>query len=213
MHIPISQRSYQETILEMIRWFVIELAWLHFELQSHLHINHQTETHGRMLTQVPEDEQYRHKDFYPVIVDQKEWEQVQAMLKANARAYHGNTASHRYAGLLACGDCGSTFIAKNRYWNGKKYVAYVCNGYMHHGKACCPSHSTRESELDAMVQQYAENLRNQWAAEHADLRQLQRLWKMKRPMINAHIADLYEEIQRLEQEIDDLLLEKIQSGG
>jgi hypothetical protein len=33
------------------------------------------------------------------------------------------------------------------------------------------------------------------------------------PAINAHIADLYNEIQRLEQEIDDLLLEKIQSGG
>lgn len=28
-----------------------------------------------------------------------------------------------------------------------------------------------------------------------------------------HIADLYEETQRLEQEINDLLLEKIQSGG
>ena len=36
---------------------------------------------------------------------------------------------------------------------------------------------------------------------------------MKRPAIQAHIAELYDEIQRLEQEIDDLLLEKIQSGG
>ena len=34
---------------------------------------------------------------------------------------------------------------------------------------------------------------------------------MKRPAINDHIAELYAEIQRLEQEIDDLLLEKIQS--
>jgi len=33
---------------------------------------------------------------------------------------------------------------------------------------------------------------------------------MKRPAINSHIADLYNEIHRLEQEIDDLLLEKIQ---
>ena len=49
--------------------------------------------------------------------------------------------------------------------------------------------------------------------ELADLRRLHRLWEMKRPAINAHIADLYNEIQRLEQEIDDLLLEKIQSGG
>jgi DNA invertase Pin-like site-specific DNA recombinase len=46
-----------------------------------------------------------------------------------------------------------------------------------------------------------------------NLRRLRRLWEMKRPAINTHIADLYNEIRRLEQEIDDLLLEKIQSGG
>ena len=45
------------------------------------------------------------------------------------------------------------------------------------------------------------------------MQRLRRLWEMKRPVINVHIADLYDEIQRLEQEIDDLLLEKIQSGG
>ena len=38
-------------------------------------------------------------------------------------------------------------------------------------------------------------------------------WEMKRPVINAYIAVLYDEIQRLEQKIDDLLLEKIQSGS
>ena len=74
-------------------------------------------------------------------------------------------------------------------------------------------HRIRESELDARVQQYTEELRSQWTAEQADLRRLHRLWEMKRPVIQAHIAELYDEIQRVEQEIDDLLLEKIQSGG
>lgn len=83
---------------------------------------------------------------------------------------------------------------------------------MHHGKEFCPSHRIRESELDTRVQQHAEELRSQWTAEQVDLRRLQRLWEMKRPAIQAHIADLYEEVQRLEQEIDDLLLKKIQSG-
>ena len=46
----------------------------------------------------------------------------------------------------------------------------------------------------------------------SELRRLHRLWEMKLPAINTHIADLYNEIQRLEQEIDDLLLEKIQSS-
>ena len=78
-------------------------------------------------------------------------------------------------------------------------------------KGVLPSHRIRESELDARVRQYAEELRCQWTAEQADLRRLHRLWEMKRPAINDHIAELYAEIQRLEQEIDDLLLEKIQS--
>lgn len=179
------------------------------ESYTGLLVNHQTETHGRTVTPVPEDEQYRHEDFYPVIVDREEWEQVQALLKANTRPYHGNTASHRYAGLLACGDCGSTFVPRIRCWNGSHRVEYLCKSYMHHGKAFCPSHRIRESELDTRVQQYAEELRSQWLDEQADLRRLQRLWEMKRPAITVRLATLYEEIQRLEQEIDDILIERI----
>ena len=183
------------------------------ESYTGLLVNHRTETHGRTVTPVPEDEQYRHEKFFPVIIDREEWEQVQALLKANAKPYRGNTASHRYAGLLTCGDCGSTFVPRIRCWNGSRRVEYLCKSYMHHGKDFCLSHRIRESELVAMVQQHTEELRCQWIAEQADLRQLHRLWEMKRPAISAHIADLYDEIQRLEQEIDDLLLEKIQNGG
>lgn len=182
------------------------------ESYTGLLVNHRTETYGRTVTPVPEDEQYRHENFFPVIINREEWEQVQALLKANAKPYRGNTASHRYAGLLTCGDCGSTFVPRIRCWNGNRRVEYLCKSYMHHGKEFCPSHRIRESELDTRVQQYAEELRSQWISEQADLRKLHRLWEMKRPEINAHIAELYDEIQRLEQEIDDLLLEKIQSG-
>ena len=176
-------------------------------------INHQTETHNRTVTDVPKTEQYRHEQYYPVIIQPEEWRQVQALLKANLRPYCGNTATHRYAGLLACGDCGSTFVPRIRTWNGNPRVEYLCKSYMHHGKNFCPSHRIRETELDARVQQYAEELRNQWIAEQADLRRLHRLWEMKRPSINARIAELHEKIRRLEQEIDNLLLEKIQRGG
>lgn len=176
-------------------------------------INHQTETHNRTVTDVPTAEQFRHEKYYPVIIQPEEWRQVQALLRANLRPYRGNTVNHRYAGLLACGDCGSTFVPRIRTWNGNRRVEYLCKSYMHHGKNFCPSHRIRETELDARVQQYAEAIRNQWIAEQADLRQLHRLWEIKRPAINAHIADLYDKIQRLEQEIDGLLLEKIQSGG
>ena len=174
--------------------------------------NHQTETRGSTVTQVEADEQFRHECFYPVIIDRTVWEQVQELLKANAKPYRGNTASHRYAGLLTCGDCGTTFEPRIRTWNGNSRVEYLCKSYMHHGKEFCPSHRIRESELDARVQQYAENLRNQWQAEQADLLRLQRMWELKRPAIDAHLAELYEEIQRLEEEIDDILMEMIHNG-
>ena len=182
------------------------------ESYTGLLVNHRTETRGRTITPVPEDEQYRHENFFPVIIDREEWEQVQELLKANAKPYHGNTASHRYAGLLTCGDCGTTFVPRIRTWNGSRRVEYLCKSYMHHGKEFCSSHRIRESELDARVQQYAENLRNQWRAEQADLLRIQRMWELKRPAIDAHLTELHEEVRRLEQEIDDILMEMIHNG-
>lgn len=59
------------------------------------------------------------------------------------------------------------------------------------------------------MREYLEALHDQWTEEHAELRRLQRLWEMKRPAINVHIAELYQEIHRLEDEIDDILLAKM----
>ena len=182
------------------------------ESYTGLLVNHRTETRGRTVTQVATDEQFRHDDFYPIIISRAEWEKVQSLLKANAKPYRGNAASHRYAGLLTCGDCGTTFVPRIRTWNGSRRVEYLCKSYTHHGKAFCPSHRIRESELDTRVQQYAENLRSQWAQEQSDFLRLQRMWEMKRPAIDTHLAELHEEVRRLEQEIDDILMEKIQNG-
>ena len=174
-------------------------------------INHQTETHNRTVTDIPTAEQYRHEKYYPVIIQPEEWRQVQALLKANLRPYRGNTATHRYAGLLACGDCGSTFVPRIRTWNGNRRVEYLCKSYMHHGKDFCPSHRIRETELDARVQQYAEAVRNQWIAEQADLQRLHRKWSLKQPALDKAIAQLKEEIRQHEEEIDELLMLRIQS--
>ena len=160
------------------------------ESYTGLLINHQTETHGRAVTAVPGAEQFRHADFYPAIVDREEWELAQALLKANAKPYRGNTACHRYTGLLACGDCGSTFVPRIRCWDGNRRVEYLCKSYMHHGKEFCPSHRIRESELDARVQQYAEGLRDQLMAEQAEIRQLKCLREHKRLAINTRLCQL-----------------------
>jgi hypothetical protein len=82
---------------------------------------------------------------------------------------------------------------------------------MHHGKDFCPSHRIRESELNARVHQYAEAVRNQWIAEQADLQRLYRKWSLKQPALNHAIAQLREEIRQYEEEIDELLMLRIQS--
>ena len=176
-------------------------------------INHRTETHCGKVKHIGEDHWIRHEDFYPAIITKEEWRQTQELLKQNARPANGNRAAHRYAGLLTCGDCGNPFVPMIRYWNGNRRVEYVCRSYHRGGKTICSSHRIHEETIDARVRENLEALHSRWTEEQTELLRLQRQWEMKRPAIHAHLAALHEEIYRLEQEIDDLLLEKIQSGG
>ena len=146
------------------------------------------------------------------MISREDWLAVQILMKANARSAPSNRPSHRYAGLLQCGDCGGVFVPMIRYWNGNRRVEYVCRSYHRGGKTICSSHRIHEETIDATVRENLKALHSQWTEEQADLRRLQRLWEIKRPAINAHLAALHEKVQQLEQEIDDLLLEKIQSG-
>ncbi len=174
-------------------------------------VNHKTETHNRACTAVPEDARFVHKNFYPPIVSREEWEQVQQILQTKIRPYKGNQRKHRYAGLLTCGDCGSTFTPKIRCWNGRKYVEYVCNGYMHHGKEHCPSHSIREDKLDTQVMDYIENLKERLQGEQNKLHDLRKQYVKKRPTIHAQIQAWTAELDRLEQEVDEIIMEQLQA--
>ena len=124
----------------------------------------------------------------------------------------GNKPSHRYAGLLQCGNCGSVFVPMIRYWNGNRRVEYVFRSYHRGGKAICSSHRIHEETLDAKVTEYAELLRKCWQTERAELRRLHKLWSLRQPMIESRIAELREEIRQDEEDIDELLMLKIQRG-
>ncbi|MEA4933588.1 MAG: recombinase zinc beta ribbon domain-containing protein [Lawsonibacter sp.] len=89
---------------------------------------------------MPEEDQFRHDDVYPVLISKEMWREAQKRLdeRNRPRAY-GNKASHRYAGILICQECGSPFVAMNRYWNGNLRVEYICKTYLQHGKDACPS--------------------------------------------------------------------------
>ena len=175
-------------------------------------INHRTETHCGKVKRIDQDCWIRHEDFYPAIITKEEWRQTQELLKQNARPANGNRAAHRYAGLLTCGDCGNPFVPMVRYWNGNRRVEYVCKGYHGHGKEFCSSHRIHEETIEAQVMEYAELLRECWQTEQAELRRLHKLWSLRQPMIEARIAELREEIRQDEEDIDELLMLKIQRG-
>ena len=100
-----------------------------------------------------------------------------------------------------------------RCWNGKSRVEYVCRGYHRNGKAYCASHRIHEEVLDEAVWDYTEKLREQYAAELKKVTQLQKQWALRKPVLDAHCLTLQKEILRLEQEVDALVMEKLNGDG
>ncbi len=96
-----------------------------------------------------------------------------------------------------------------RYWNGKHRVEYVCRGYHRNGKRYCTSHRIHEEVLDATVQTYVESVREQYAMELKQLAKMQKMWALRKPILDAHILSLQEKVQGLEQEIDEIIMEKL----
>ena len=171
--------------------------------------NHRREYNNGKTKHIDKTDWYRHEGFFPVIIGKQEWEQVQALLKRQARPANGNQAKHRYAGLLTCQECGNTFIPMIRCWNGKSRVEYVCRGYHRNGKTYCASHRIHEEVLDAEVQACAETVREQCAEEVEKLAQLQKMWALRKPILDAHILSLQGNIQKLEMKVDEIVMEKL----
>ena len=88
-------------------------------------------------------------------------------------------------------------------------MEYVCRGYHRNGKAYCASHRIHEEVLDAKVQACAETVREQCAEEVEKLAQMQKMWALRKPILDAHILSLQKRIRELEQEIDGLAWERI----
>ena len=173
--------------------------------------NHRREYNNGKTKHIDKTDWYRHEGFFPVIIGKQEWEQVQRLLKQQARFANGNQAKHRYAGLLTCRECGNAFIPMIRCWNGKSRVEYVCRGYHRNGKAYCASHRIHEEVLDAEVQACAETVRKQCAEELKKLTQMQKMWALRKPILDVHILSLQEKALELEREIDEIVMEKLVS--
>ena len=172
--------------------------------------NHRREYNNGKVKHIDKTDWYRHEGFFPVIIEKQEWEQVQRLLKRQARPANGNQAKHRYAGLLTCRECGNTFIPMIRCWNGKSRVEYVCRGYHRNGKSYCSSHRIHEETLDKQVWALVSAMHDSRAEELKKLAQMQKMWALRKPILDAHILSLQEKVLELEEEIDEIVMTKIQ---
>ena len=174
--------------------------------------NHRREYLGGKARAVSETVWLRHENFYPVIIEKTIWQQVQTQLRQQARPAVNNRTKHRYAGLLTCQECGNVFSPMIRCWNGSRRVEYVCRGYQRNEKGYCSSHRIHEEILDKAVWDDTEKLREQYAAELKKVTQLQKQWALRKPSLDAHCLALQKEIQKREQETDELVMEKLKNG-
>ena len=59
------------------------------------------------------------------------------------------------------------------------------------------------------MQACAETVRKQCAEELKKLTQMQKMWALRKPILDAYILSLREKAQKLEQEVDWIVMEKV----
>lgn len=162
---------------------------------------------------IPPEEQYRHENAVPAIIDRETWQQAQFLLqkrvKDRVRAAPGQKI-HRYTGIIECADCHSVCTARTRKLpQGGRRVEYICNTYHRYGKEYCTTHLIREEVLDDLV--YKELLRVKKMA-HANweaIDALARDWAAQKFNAERQIDRLQERISVLKNEVEQILMERI----
>ena len=91
-------------------------------------------------------------------------------------------------------------------------MEYVCKGYHRGGKSYCSSHRIHEETLDDMVWEYLTAVRDSRVKEREKLVKLQKMWALRKPVLDAHISILKKKVADLEYELDSLMIEQIRSG-
>ena len=158
------------------------------------------------------EEQFRHENFLPVIINKELWEQVQQLLElrkqSNVRAGEGNTI-HRYSGLIVCGDCGRAFTAKTIRNKNSKRIEYWCSTYIRYGKEHCGSHALREEYLDEIIIEELRNTKQQYQRIWDTMQHTVDQWTPKTTNTLSQLKKLKQKIEILEQELEDILMERI----
>lgn len=163
--------------------------------------------------QLPKAEQFRHENAVPAIVSREVWEQAQFLLgekvRRNVRAGSGKP-HHRYAGLLVCGECGSSFTCRVRKWRDKpERPEYVCSGYFRFGKENCSAHRINEKDIDDLIYGELSDLQRQAKRNYATIESDIRKWMEQKNTSEKRIRDLHARLEQRKEDQQNILLERI----
>lgn len=131
------------------------------------------------------------------IIDKLTWEQVQNLLKRNARQTGLDGNMHLFAGFLKCGDCGRAMVKVSR----KGTACFHCGSYNRYGKKICTIHKITEWELNKIL---LDDL-NLLIKSVKDIKQLVEE-EQKRQKINPHLSPA--RLTEYQLEIDRLTKKK-----
>ena len=177
-------------------------------------VNHKTITSKihKTVAVIPQENQYRHDEFLPVIIDRQVWQQAQILmksrLKTSARA-NADKVFHRYSGMIKCAECNASLIAKNRSWNGVPYVEYSCNSYNRYGKKYCTPHRIHEKQIDELIISELCEWRDKILEQSKKYDKIVSDWLKKKPRYERQIKRYSEQITAMKGEIEDLIIERI----
>jgi site-specific DNA recombinase len=88
----------------------------------------------------PQQESVRVEGFFPAILSESEWQNLQQRLSIRRESSRGRTHSSDYllSGILRCGHCGGPMAGKrSAAYKGKHYRNYACSRAMK-SRALCP---------------------------------------------------------------------------
>ena len=84
------------------------------------------------------------------IIEQKEFAEVQELLKKDVRSAPGKEFVYPLSGYLICGDCGQNLTRMCTCSGGKRYEYYVCSSYRA-GKGCTSHRMSNEILSDSIL--------------------------------------------------------------
>ena len=177
-------------------------------------VNHKTVTSKiyKTVDVIPPEEQYRHENFMPAIIDRETFEQAQILLesrlKNNAQAKFGSVI-HRYCGMIKCAECGASLIAKKRTVAGHSWVEYTCNSNHRYGNEYCTAHTIREPQLDEIIHTELAMLRQEILNSSQKYDEIVKDWNKKKPKYDKMIKEYSQKIVTLNGQIEELIMERI----